>query len=90
MKFFNESTDSTSNDTALELACCVSAPDEVITLLAEASCRFGYPKYKIAGSLLVDHNRDLQLIKKVYDGHWEWYHQKEHLFHPQKEKSSYH
>ena len=41
---------------------------------------------------------ELDVIKKVYDPrglngenkHWEWFHEKEHLFRPQKERNSYH
>ena len=89
VKIINKSTGYLYDDTSLELACGASAPDEVILLLVKTSHKLSYRINHKAGEILMDMNRDLHLLKKVYD-HWEWYHDKEHLFRPQKEFNSYH
>ena len=89
VKFINESTGYSYDNTPLEWACGASAPDKVITLLVQTSCKLSYQINDEAGAILMDMNQDLHLLKKLYD-HWEWYHQKEHLFCPQKERSLYH
>ena len=91
VKMENERTGDIYDETALKLACYASAPDEVIVLLAKASHKLSYVNHK-AGEVLMDISQDLNLIKKVFrnyqlyhgNGHWEWFHEKEHLFRPQK------
>jgi hypothetical protein len=97
VKMENERTGDLYDETAFELACYASAPDELIVLLGKASHKLGYLNHT-AGELLMDMNRHLNVIKKVYDhrglrrdnDQWEWFHEKEHLFRPQKEINSYH
>ena len=98
VKYDPESTGYSYDYTALEFACGASAPDEVITLLAQTSRKFGYPINDFACEILMELKRDLNLIKEVFriyykyraNDHWEWFHEKEHLFRPQKERNSYH
>jgi hypothetical protein len=73
---------------ALELACGAGAPDEVISVLAQTSRQLGYRIDHVPGEILMDMNRDLNLLKKIYDP-WEWRYHMEHLFRPQKEFHSY-
>ena len=84
MRIINKSTGYSYDDTALELACGPSVPDEVITMLAQTSHKLSYRVYNCSGEILMDMNWDLTLLTKIYVP-WEWSHDKEHLFHPQKE-----
>jgi hypothetical protein len=64
VEMVNESDGHRYDAPALELACGAGAPDEVISVLAQTSRQLGYRIYHVPGEILMDMNRDLNLLKK--------------------------
>ena len=84
---FDESTGVCKDCTALEIACDASAPDEVISYLAQTTHQLGLPISNWPGESLMEMNQNINVVKTVSDkSEWTWC---EHMFHPQKE-GSYH